>query len=96
MRFELTDETLQQLVEEVVYRVRAELEPSEQRQEWLSVDTAARYLDVSAERIRKLTAGRDLPHYQEGPGCRIFFRRSELDAWMIRTRIAPRREPEGA
>ena len=96
MKIELTDETLQQLVEEVVYRVRAELEPSEQRQEWLSVESAARHLDVSAERIRKLAAVRDLPYYQEAPGCRVFFRRSELDAWMIGTRIAPRREPEGA
>ena len=96
MKIELTDETLQQLVEAVVARVRAELEPSEQRQEWLSVESAARYLDVGVERVRKLAAGRDLPYYQEGPGCRVFFRRSELDAWMSGTRIAPRREPEGA
>jgi excisionase family DNA binding protein len=50
--------------------------------EWMSVETAARYLDASKERVRKLKERREIPYYQEGPGCRVFFRRSELDAWM--------------
>jgi excisionase family DNA binding protein len=50
--------------------------------EWMSVDTAARYLDASEERVRKLKDRKEIPHYQEGPGCRVFFRRSELDHWM--------------
>src|SRR4051794_17246091 len=50
--------------------------------EWMSVDTAARYLDVSPERLRKLTARRQIPQHQEGHGCRVFFHRPDLDAWM--------------
>lgn len=50
--------------------------------EWMSVETAARYLDVSEERVRKLKDRGVLPCYQEGPGCRVFFRRSELDEAM--------------
>lgn len=50
--------------------------------EWMSVETAARYLDVSEERVRKLKDRRAIPYYQEGRGCRLFLRRSELDAWL--------------
>jgi excisionase family DNA binding protein len=56
--------------------------------EWMSVETAARYLDASEERVRKLKDRREIPHYQEGPGCRVFFRRSELDDWMSGLRCA--------
>jgi excisionase family DNA binding protein len=49
---------------------------------WMSVDTASRYLDCPVERVRKLVARREIPFAQEGPGCRIFFNRSDLDRWM--------------
>jgi len=48
----------------------------------MNVATCARYLDVSPERVRKLVATRRIPYSQEAPGCRVFFRRSELDEWM--------------
>jgi excisionase family DNA binding protein len=57
--------------------------------EWMNVDTAAGYLDCAKERIRKLVARRDIPFHQEAPGCRIFFRRQELDAWMAASRCGP-------
>ena len=47
--------------------------------EWMSVEKAAKYLDVSQERLRKLQARREIPFHQEAPGCRIFFRRHDLD-----------------
>jgi excisionase family DNA binding protein len=50
--------------------------------EWMSVETAARYMDVSPERVRKLIAQRRIPFSQEAPGCRVFLRRSALDACM--------------
>lgn len=79
------------LVEE---RVLGRLATAEAAAEWLSIETAARYLDVSPERVRKLVARRAIPHYQEGPGCRVFLRRRELDEWMSRSRIlaAPERD----
>ena len=52
--------------------------------EWLSVESAARYLDVSPERVRKLQSRRELPYYQEAPGARVFFHRLELDEAMAR------------
>lgn len=59
--------------------------------EWMSVETAANYLDVTVERVRKLKDRREIPYYQEAPGCRVFFRRSELDEWMSGFRRATRR-----
>ena len=44
----------------------------------MNVETAARYLDVPEERVRKLKDRRVIPYYQDGPGCRVFFRRAEL------------------
>jgi excisionase family DNA binding protein len=55
--------------------------------EWMSVPTAARYLDVSEERIRKLKDRGAIPCHQEAPGCRVFFRRSDLDEAMAALRI---------
>lgn len=56
--------------------------------EWMSVETAATYLDMAEERIRKLKDRRVIPYYQDGPGCRVFLRRSELDDWMASFRKA--------
>src|SRR6266540_18458 len=54
--------------------------------EWMNVETAARYLDVSPERVRKLQARGELPFYQEAPGCRVAFNRRELDEAIRRWR----------
>ena len=54
--------------------------------EFMSVETAARYLDVSPERIRKLQARGKIPYYQESVGCRVLFRRADLDEWMAKLR----------
>jgi len=79
-----------QLRAELRDAVRAEVEAAAWP-EWMAIESAARYLDVAVERVRKLHARREIPFYQEGKGCRVFFRRSELDEWMARNRIAPRR-----
>jgi excisionase family DNA binding protein len=56
--------------------------------EWMRIETAARYLDVPVERVRKLVARRKIPFHQEGRGCRVFFARRDLDAWMAEFRVA--------
>ena len=60
--------------------------------EWMAIETAARYLDVSPQRIRKLVANRHIPFHQEDRGCRILFRRTDLDEWMTRFRVNTRNE----
>ena len=49
--------------------------------EWLDSRHAADYLGVHRDTLRKLAAERTIPSEQDGPGCKLYFRRSELDAW---------------
>jgi len=57
-------------------------QPVEQWPEWMSVETAARYLGCSVERIRNLKDDGALDYSQEAKGCRVFFARADLDAYM--------------
>lgn len=72
------------VVAAVTARVLAELSAGgdESWPAFMSVETAARYLDVSPERLRKLQARGEVPYLQEAPGCRVFFSREDLDEWM--------------
>ena len=47
---------------------------------WLSVASAAAYLDWPKGRLYKLTASGEIPHYKQDG--RLLFRRDELDAWL--------------
>jgi excisionase family DNA binding protein len=87
---DLPEEALQAIAERVVGMLQACSSTHEDGRwpEWMSVETAARYLDVSPERVRKLQARGQLPYYQEGPGCRVFFHRRELDSAMSVLRAA--------
>jgi hypothetical protein len=39
------------------------------------------YLGVSLAALHKHTAARTIPFEQDAPGCKLWFRRDELDAW---------------
>ncbi len=52
--------------------------------EWLDANAAAEYLSLPRSTIHKLTAERAIPFAQDGPGCKLYFKRSELDAWRER------------
>ena len=49
--------------------------------EWLDSRGAAEYLGVHRDTLRKLAAERTIPAHQDGRGCKLFFRRSDLDEW---------------
>jgi excisionase family DNA binding protein len=85
-----------ELGDEIRAQVRAEIEAAAWPA-WMSIETAARYLDCTPERIRKLIARRSIPFSQEAPGCRIFLSKTDLDEWMrgdlrLATAEATRRE----
>jgi len=63
--------------------------------EWMAVETAARYLDVSPQRLRKQVAQRQIPFHQEDKGCRVLFRRSDLDEWMSSFHVPARTRRRG-
>jgi excisionase family DNA binding protein len=50
-----------------------------QADDWLDARGAAAYLGVHRDTVRKLAAQRAIPVNQDGPGCRLYFCRGELD-----------------
>jgi hypothetical protein len=48
---------------------------------WLDSAGAARHLGISRDSLDKLCAERRLPFYSDGPGCKRYFAKGELDAW---------------
>ena len=76
---------IEQLREELGTGLLAELHSDQQRAtwpEWMSVDTAARYLDMPVEGIRKLIARGAITFAQEGPRMLHLLLPARLDDWM--------------
>lgn len=48
---------------------------------WMDTKRAARYLGVHPDTLGKLAAARTIPFEQDGPGCKRWFRTSDLDRW---------------
>jgi excisionase family DNA binding protein len=48
---------------------------------WLDLDGAAEHLGMPKSTLYKLTAAKTVPFHQDGPGCKLWFLRSELDEW---------------
>jgi len=81
---------LEALVDKLVARVAAAVvehlgrASSDDSAEWLDSRSAAEYLGVHRDTLRKLAAERAVPVHQDGRGCKLFFRRSDLDEWRDR------------
>lgn len=82
----LIDALIDQLAQRVAERLAttgASLQTSEPngQDEWFDSRHAADYLGVHRDRLRKLAAERAIPSEQDGPGCKLYFRRADLDTW---------------
>jgi excisionase family DNA binding protein len=51
----------------------------------LSLEEAGKYLDFSKSTLYKLTSNREIPFYCPH-GKRIYFKRQELDLWLLRNK----------
>jgi excisionase family DNA binding protein len=79
---DVVDQLLQQLAEYVAERVAERLvTPRRERDEWLDTRRAAEYLGIGRDSLRRLAAERVIPTEQAGVGCKLYFRRSDLDSW---------------
>lgn len=79
----LTEEQFDSLVEAVYERlVERSAVARADGPEYLSVKDAAAYLGCTEGRIRKLIERRQLPCSQDGPRCRVFVSRTDLDLLM--------------
>ena len=52
----------------------------------LTVEEAVEYTGLTKSSLYKLTAKRSIPHYKP-IGKRIYFRRTELEEWMLKNPI---------
>ncbi len=77
------DDLLAQLAELVADRVAVRLATPRvsAKDEWLDTRRAAEYLGIHRDSLRRLAAERAIPTEQAGTGCKLYFKRSDLDAW---------------
>lgn len=75
------DALITQIADHVVARLTEQKVAAGTTEEWLDSRHAAEYLGVHRDTLRKLAAERTIPSEQEGPGCKLFFRRAALDTW---------------
>lgn len=78
---ELDDIALKDRLRPLVAELIREQQQQPQQDGWLDAKRAAGYLSITANALHKLTAAREIPFEQGGPGCKLWFRPSELDAW---------------
>ncbi len=53
--------------------------------EVLNFNDACNYLDISASHLYKLTSQKSIPHFCP-QGKKLYFKRAELDEWLLRNR----------
>ncbi|WKN29752.1 helix-turn-helix domain-containing protein [Porifericola rhodea] len=59
--------------------------------EVLSFNETCQYLELSQSHLYKLTSTGNIPHYKPN-GKKLYFKRSELDSWLLRNRSNDREE----
>ena len=78
----LLDELAERVARHLLELGREQRPPSEDEggSPWMAIERTAAYLDLPRQRLYRLTASGEIPHYkQEG---RLLFHRGELDAWL--------------
>jgi excisionase family DNA binding protein len=83
------DTSLQHQIGELLSELK---EHSIREKEVLSAHQAATYLDLSLAYLYRLTSANQIPYYK--PGKKIYFKKGELDQWMLRNRKETKSEIE--
>lgn len=78
------DALLDALADRIAVRVAARLAPTTAgpagaEDPWLDTAAAAEHVGMHRDTLRKLAAQGRIPYEQEAPGCKLYFRRSDLD-----------------
>jgi hypothetical protein len=79
----LIEHLLGRLADLVVDRLMESTEANsrDRADQWLDARAAADHLGINCGTLRKVAAQRAIPTQQEGPRCKLYFRRDELDDW---------------
>lgn len=59
--------------------------------EVLNFNEACKYLELSQSHLYKLTSAGNVPHYKPN-GKKLYFKRSELEGWLLRNRNSTQEE----
>ena len=62
------------------------IEANKPHKQIMTADEASKYMGFSKTYVYKLTSQRVLPHYKP-LGKTLFFKRSEIDAWILESRV---------
>ena len=79
----LIDALVDRLADRLASAVLAHLKVgrTDEGDESLDSREVAEYLGLDRDTLRRLAAARAIPSEQDGRGCKLFFRRLELDEW---------------
>jgi excisionase family DNA binding protein len=76
------DRLLDELADRIAARLARQLDgPMPGPDRWLTTREASAHLGVHQDTLRRLASARVIPYEQDGPGCALHFRLSELDRW---------------
>jgi excisionase family DNA binding protein len=78
------DQVIDALADRVAERVCSRLaQIGPEPDNWLDITQAAAHLGLHQDTVRKRAKAGAIPYEQDGVGCRIYFRRSDLDRWRL-------------
>jgi hypothetical protein len=78
----LNDDTVAALARRLASHM-ARFSPAPEPDGWLDFDGALQHLGLKRGALYKLTSAHAIPFHQDGPGCKLWFLRSELDNWRL-------------
>ena len=87
VEIELSEQVLNEIAERVAAILSERTASGPDFPEYLDVKAAAAYLGCTVGRVRKLVERRQVPFVQDGPGCRVYLARRDLDSWMDGRRV---------
>lgn len=63
------------------------------QKEVLNINESALYLELSTSHLYRLTSTNCIPYYKPN-GKKLYFKRTELDQWLLRNRVTTKEEIE--
>ena len=82
------DSRLQRQIEELQKRMDAVEDILDNAKEVLSVEEAARFMDIARSSLYKMTSDRSIPFYRPN-GKMIYFEKADILDWIRKNRVMP-------
>ncbi|GAA4289521.1 helix-turn-helix domain-containing protein [Aestuariibaculum suncheonense] len=86
-------EHIQDVLKQVLSELKSLKENQFSQKDALTLEEACKYIGISKSKMYKHTSAGTIPYYKP-TGKNIFFKKSELDDWMLRNRQSTNEELE--